>query len=142
MPSSDAMSADSGPSQTPGAMAGSASISGSRPQPGTARRRLCSIDELERGTARRFNVGEQRIALVRIGDRVYAVGDRCTHQAHQDVSLADGEVFEAEAEIECARHGSTFSLITGEPRCLPATEATPVFPVEVIGGDVFIDLDG
>src|SRR5438128_793111 len=50
--------------------------------------RLCGRDEIEPGTARRFDVGKTRIAIVRIGDDFYAIGDRCTHA---DLSLAEGE---------------------------------------------------
>jgi len=64
---------------------------------------LCHKDDLAPGQARRFEVGETRVALVRIGDEFYAVGDRCSHE---DYSLAEGEVWEDECEIECPRHGS------------------------------------
>src|SRR5579862_7551309 len=89
---------------------------------------LCRPDELAPGEARRFDVGDRRIALVRIGDEYYAVGDRCSHE---DYSLAEGEVWEDEREIECPRHGSTFDLRTGEPCSLPATKPVPAYPVEV-----------
>ncbi len=95
--------------------------------------RLCGRDDLGPGEARRFDVGELRIALVRIGDEFYAVGDRCSHE---DFSLADGEVWTAECEIECAKHGSTFDLRTGAPCSLPATRPVPVYEVAVHGDDV------
>ena len=41
--------------------------------------RLCGRDELAPGEARRFDVAGLRVALVRIGDDFYAVGDRCSH---------------------------------------------------------------
>ena len=41
-----------------------------------------------------------------------------------------------EREIECPKHGSTFSLLTGEPQTLPATQPVPVFEVVVDGDDV------
>lgn len=99
--------------------------------------RLCPFDDLVSGEAHRFDVGDDRIAVVRIGDHVYAIGDRCTHQ---NVSLAEGEVYAEDAEIECVRHGSTFSLITGEALSLPATKPTPVYRVEVIDGDVHVEV--
>jgi 3-phenylpropionate/trans-cinnamate dioxygenase ferredoxin component len=45
-------------------------------------------------------------------------------------------------EIECWKHGSTFSLITGEPQSLPATKATPVYQVVVDGDDVSVVVPG
>ena len=86
--------------------------------------RLCARDELAPGTARRFDVDGHRIALVRIGDDFYAIGDRCSHA---DYSLSEGDVWEDEREIECPKHGSTFSLVTGEPQTLPATQPVPVY---------------
>ena len=77
------------------------------------------------------------IALVRIGDDVYAIGDRCTHQ---NVSLSEGEVDEGALLLECRKHGSQFSLVTGEPLQLPALKATPVYPVEVHAGEVLLTL--
>lgn len=109
-----------------------------RPQRAPRFRLVGSLADLESGSPRRYDVDDHQIALVRIGNDVHAIGDRCTHQ---DVSLADGEVDVEESEIECVKHGSSFSLITGQPQCLPATEPTPVYRVEVVDGDVFVELD-
>ena len=99
--------------------------------------RLCGRDEIETGTARRFDVAGHRIALVRIADDFYAIGDRCSHQ---DYSLAEGEIYEDEKTLECWKHGSTFSLTTGVPTTLPATKPVPVYDVEVRDGDVLVVL--
>ncbi|HEX3393300.1 MAG TPA: non-heme iron oxygenase ferredoxin subunit [Acidimicrobiales bacterium] len=101
------------------------------------RERLCRVDEMEPGTARRFDIGPHRIALVRIGDDFYAIGDRCSHA---DFSLSEGEVWPETCEIECWKHGSTFSLETGEPQSFPATRPVPVYDVVVDGADVVVDL--
>ncbi len=101
------------------------------------RERLCRVDDLAPGTARRFDVGRHRIALVRIGDDFYAVGDRCSHA---DFSLSEGEIWPDELEIECWKHGSTFSLKTGEPQSLPATRPVPVYDVRVVGDEVWVDI--
>jgi 3-phenylpropionate/trans-cinnamate dioxygenase ferredoxin subunit len=97
--------------------------------------RLCQRGELAPGDARRFDVAGLRVALVSIGDDFYAVGDRCSHE---DFSLADGEVWAEECEIECAKHGSTFDLRTGQPCSLPATRPVPVYQVVVDGDDVLV----
>jgi nitrite reductase/ring-hydroxylating ferredoxin subunit len=98
---------------------------------------LCKVDELESGQARRFDVAGHRIALVRIGDEFHAVSDRCSHE---DYSLAEGEVWVEEREIECPRHGSTFDLRTGQPCSLPATHAVAVYEVEIADGTVSVVL--
>jgi 3-phenylpropionate/trans-cinnamate dioxygenase ferredoxin subunit len=101
----------------------------------TQRLVLCSRDALASGEARRFDVDGNRVALVRIGDDFHAIGDRCTHA---DISLAEGEVDVDDCTIECWKHGSTFSLLTGEPQTMPATRPTPVHEVELDGDDVVV----
>jgi 3-phenylpropionate/trans-cinnamate dioxygenase ferredoxin subunit len=97
--------------------------------------RLCAVDEVADGEAQRFDVDGHRICLVRIGDDFYAIGDRCSHQ---DFSLAEGEVYAEDLEIECWKHGSTFSLTDGEPQSLPATKPVPVYEVTVEDGAVMV----
>lgn len=97
--------------------------------------RLCGRGDLGPGEARRFDVAELRVALVRIGDDFYAIGDRCSHE---DFSLADGEVCPDECEIECAKHGSTFDLRTGQPCSLPATRPVPVYELDIDGDDISV----
>ena len=65
-----------------------------------------------RGSARRFDVDGHRLCVVRLADgrAWYAIGDECSHA---DFSLAEGDVWADECEIECPKHGSTFSLTTG-----------------------------
>jgi 3-phenylpropionate/trans-cinnamate dioxygenase ferredoxin subunit len=99
--------------------------------------RLCARGDLEPGTAKRFDVGAFRLALVRVGDEFHVLGDRCSHE---DYSLSEGEVIQDGCEIECWKHGSTFDLLTGEPRSLPATKPVPVYPVKVVGDDVIVEL--
>jgi 3-phenylpropionate/trans-cinnamate dioxygenase ferredoxin subunit len=99
--------------------------------------RVCGRHEIDSGTARRFEIGSHRIAVVRIEDDFYAIGDRCSHE---DYSLSEGEVLTEECEIECWKHGSTFDLRTGEPQTLPATQAVPVYVVRIEGDDVMVEL--
>jgi 3-phenylpropionate/trans-cinnamate dioxygenase ferredoxin subunit len=101
----------------------------------TTATRVCATSDIAPGTAKRFEVDGRSIAVVRIEDDFYAIGDRCTHA---DISLSEGEVLCDDREIECWKHGSTFSLITGEPQSLPATRAVPVYEVTVDGDDVVV----
>lgn len=99
--------------------------------------RVCSVTDVADGEAKRFVLGDLAIAVVRIGDDWYAIGDRCTHQ---DVSLSEGEVLVDSREIECPKHGSCFSLETGDVDVLPATRPTPVFTVRIDDGDVYVEV--
>jgi 3-phenylpropionate/trans-cinnamate dioxygenase ferredoxin subunit len=97
------------------------------------------FDELAPGTAKQVLSGEHRIAVVRIDDDVYAIGDRCSHQ---DVSLAEGEVLCDERQLECWKHGSAFSLVDGTPQALPATKPVPVYEAHVVDGEIEVVVDG
>ena len=96
---------------------------------------MCKVRDVKAGSARRFDVDGHRLAIVRIGDDFYVIGDECSHE---DYSLSEGDVWEDECEIECPKHGSTFSLRTGEPQTLPATRPIPVYDVRVDGDDVVV----
>jgi 3-phenylpropionate/trans-cinnamate dioxygenase ferredoxin subunit len=100
-----------------------------------SKQRLCPLDELPPGTARRFVVSGRAVAVVRIGDDVYAIGDRCSHA---NVSLSEGEIHEDDRTVECWKHGSEFSLETGAALTLPATRPVPTYDVRVEDGDIVV----
>jgi 3-phenylpropionate/trans-cinnamate dioxygenase ferredoxin subunit len=99
--------------------------------------RLCALDDLTEGVAARIELDGRVLAVVRLGDDVYVIGDRCSHA---DVSLSEGEVDEHTCTIECPKHGSEFDLRTGEPRSLPAVRPVPRYEAHVVAGDVLVDL--
>jgi len=92
-----------------------------------------AVDTLPRDRGVRVTLGDDRIAMFRIGDEVFAVGDRCSHA---EASLAEGEVFDY--EVECPRHGSAFDLRTGKPLALPATKPVPIYEVAIEDGVVYL----
>ncbi|GAB3162454.1 non-heme iron oxygenase ferredoxin subunit [Myceligenerans halotolerans] len=78
------------------------------------------------------------VALVRDADGAYhAISDICSHG---QVSLSDGEV--EGCLVECWLHGSQFDVRTGQPVQLPAIRPVPVYPVNVEGDKVLVDIDG
>ena len=99
---------------------------------------VCRYDELAPNTARRVEVDGHPVAVVRIGDDVYAIGDVCSHQ---NISLSEGEIHPDEKSIECWKHGSEFSLETGEALTLPATKAVPTYEVVVDGDEIVLLVD-
>ncbi len=96
--------------------------------------RACALDDVPLDEGLAVDVGDLTLAIAREGDEVYAVQDLCSHAS---VALSEGEV--ADYQIECWLHGSRFDLRTGKPTGLPATEPVATFPVEVRGGDVYVD---
>ena len=98
---------------------------------------VCRFDDIADGEIRRVDVGRLEIALIRVGDGVYAIGDRCSHQ---NVSLSEGEIDLDEMVLECPKHGAAFSLETGAAMSLPAVKGVPSYEVSVEDGDVKVVL--
>ncbi len=96
--------------------------------------RLCATGDLEVGQVRRFEIDAGAIALVHCNSGFRALVDVCSHE---DYPLSEGEVFADVCEIECLRHGSTFSLLDGSPQSLPATQSVEVVTIEVEAGYVY-----
>ena len=99
---------------------------------------IAPLSALADGEAQRFDVDHHRLCVIRIGEQVYVIGDTCTHQ---DISLSEGEVDVDTCHIECWKHGSSFSLLTGEPDVFPATRPVPVYRAWVEDGEVFVDIE-
>ena len=99
--------------------------------------RVCGWGELDDRAARRVIVDGRPVALVRLGNRVHAIDDTCSHA---EVSLAEGEVDAEECTLECWKHGSLFDLETGAALTLPALKPVAVHSVVVNGDDVLVEL--
>lgn len=99
---------------------------------------LFPLADLEPGTARRVEVDGRPVAVIRIDDDVYAIGDTCSHA---EVSLSEGWVDDEDCTIECVAHGATFDVETGEPVTLPATRPVPVYEATVVDGTVVVTVD-
>lgn len=95
-----------------------------------------NLADLPDGRGVQVETAGHRIAVFRLGEAAYAIGDRCSHA---EASLAEGELFET--DVECPRHGSEFSLLTGEPGSFPATRPVPTYTVEIVDGEVFLEVE-
>ena len=74
------------------------------------------------------------VCLVRHGDAIYAVEDRCPHR---DFPLSGGDVV-APGVLECPWHGARFDVRTGGCLAGPATDAIATWPVTVADGRVYV----
>ncbi len=95
----------------------------------------CTVDEVAADTALAVEVDGIDVAVVNSGGTFYAIADECSHAS---IPLSEGDV--GDGEIECYFHGSRFDLRTGEPLGLPATEPVAVYPCQVDGNDVLVDV--
>jgi 3-phenylpropionate/trans-cinnamate dioxygenase ferredoxin subunit len=98
--------------------------------------RACALSQLVDSEPFTVQLDGVDVAIVKHAEEVFAIEDECSHAA---VPLSEGEV--EDCTIECFLHGSRFDLRTGKPTGLPATEPVPVFPVQLAGDDVLIDLN-
>ncbi len=89
------------------------------------------VDELDGSSPVSVQVGDTPVLLVRDGDDVLALHDRCSHRG---CSLADGDV--EDGAIVCPCHGSRFDLRSGEIRQGPATAPQPVLEARTRAGRV------
>jgi len=77
------------------------------------------------------------VLVVRDGERLFAIGDRCTHQGaplHRGRATFGGSL----STVACPIHGSQFDLATGAVRRGPAMSPVPAYDVRVEDGMVQI----
>ncbi len=101
-----------------------------------ARIEIAPLADFPEEAGLRVEVGEHRVAMFKVGDAVYALGDRCSHA---EASLAEGEVFDS--EVECPRHGAAFDLTSGEALTLPATSPVATYAAEIVDGTVYLKIE-
>jgi 3-phenylpropionate/trans-cinnamate dioxygenase ferredoxin subunit len=71
--------------------------------------------------------GGERVCLVRQGDEVTALADRCSHA---EFALSAGDLL-ADGSVQCGWHGARFDRRTGEVRQGPACEGVATYAVQV-----------
>jgi len=76
----------------------------------------------------------QRICLVKDGERIFAIADRCTHK---DFALSGGDLV-APCVLECPWHGARFDVRTGQAVLGPATDTIATYSVRIVGEEVFV----
>lgn len=96
-------------------------------------RRMCGTADLADGEARCVRIGEQRIAVFRLGEDFHALADRCPHG---DASLAEGWI--ENGEVECPLHQARFCIASGRVQCGPAREDVQRFDVKLEDDEVMV----
>ena len=84
----------------------------------------------------RFDHGDKTFAIVRVGERVYALDGLCTHEA---AHLANGMVMDH--IIECPMHNGRFDVRDGRAVRAPACIDLRTYPAKVEKGMVWIEVD-
>jgi nitrite reductase/ring-hydroxylating ferredoxin subunit len=96
---------------------------------------VVSADELPEGKPVQVTAGETEVLLYARGERLWAIGNRCTHQGAQ---LHRGRVSGPEAQpvVTCPIHGSMFRLADGRVIRGPAALPVPAFEARLNGDTV------
>jgi nitrite reductase/ring-hydroxylating ferredoxin subunit/uncharacterized membrane protein len=92
---------------------------------------VMSAEDLKDDTPTVVDVKGVPVFLLRRGDQVYAMNDRCTHRGgplHK--GKLDGDT------IQCPWHGSCFRVTDGELERGPATAPQPVYSARIVDGKV------
>jgi nitrite reductase/ring-hydroxylating ferredoxin subunit len=95
------------------------------------------LDDLTDDKATRVHVSDLDVLVLKHGETIFAVANRCTHQGaplDRGVAKTSGSI----PTVTCPAHGSVFSLIDGRVRRGPASQPVQAFEVRVIEGMVEI----
>jgi nitrite reductase/ring-hydroxylating ferredoxin subunit/uncharacterized membrane protein len=100
-----------------------------------------AMDDFAEGRPGTRRLGDVSLLVLRRGDRVDVLANRC---AHLDGPLASGRIHAEGGEdcVTCPWHGSTFRLRDGAVVHGPATAPQPVFRTQVADGRLRVLLEG
>lgn len=98
---------------------------------------LGRLSDYAEGVARAVAAPGRTLVVVRVGDTLYVLDDRCSHE---EFPLSEGYVDVEAGEIECARHGAMFRLSDGEPLTLPATRPVAHYDVREVDGVLVVEV--
>jgi 3-phenylpropionate/trans-cinnamate dioxygenase ferredoxin subunit len=97
--------------------------------------RVAKVSEIADPGRKVVEVDEQLVVVIHTAGNFYAIDDVCTHDGGP---LGEGEL--QEFTIICPRHGAKFDVRTGAALSMPATKATKVHEVKIVGDDVLVKL--
>lgn len=97
---------------------------------------VISESEVPAGELVGAKAGDAPVVLVREGEQVFALADKCTHRG---CPLHEGELND-DGTLTCMCHGSTFRIANGEIVRGPATSPQPSYEVRVSEGKVEVKL--
>jgi nitrite reductase/ring-hydroxylating ferredoxin subunit len=92
-------------------------------------------DDLRDRRPSRIDLEGTPVLLYRDGERLFAIGARCTHQG-APLDRGPVRVAGSEVTVTCPAHGSIFRLTDGSVARAPATQPEPVFDARIEDGSV------
>lgn len=99
--------------------------------------RLCAESDVPVDAILRVSRGRHpALAVINLDGEFFALDDRCTHG---NASMSAGEV--EDGLIFCPLHFGSFDIRTGEPADPPCDAALRTYPVTVVDGEVFCEVE-
>ena len=96
----------------------------------------CPLSDIPDGGAKAIQVGDEHLALFRVGNEVYALEELCPHRG---APLSEGAVHEG--TVRCPWHASKFELKTGKVLTPPARRDLKAYPVTISSsGEVSVEV--
>ena len=97
--------------------------------------RVTTLEDVPSGGCKLAEVNGTRVVLARVGERVYACADTCSHRGGP---LSLGKL--AGARLTCPWHGWLYDVRTGQ--CLLPTRGVAIatYSVRIEGGDVWVEV--
>lgn len=99
-------------------------------------RTVARLDEVPPESLHPVELDGEKIVLARVGDRVFALHDECSHE---EFPLSSGEL--VGEQVTCVLHGARFDLATGAPRALPAVRPVKTYETRVEGQEIQVRVD-
>ena len=96
---------------------------------------VANTADLRDGEMKEVSVGETRILLARVGDRIHAVSANCTHYG---APLVEGVL--CGTRLVCPWHHAVFDIVNGDLEEPPALDALFSYDVRVEGQQIFVSI--
>lgn len=97
---------------------------------------LGALSEFPDGCGTAVEIAGHRLAVIRLGERVFAIDDRCSHRGFP---LYDGAV--EGTTVRCRTHGACFDLASGAVLRGPARRAIRTYRTEILDGQVMVEIE-
>ena len=104
-------------------------------EPGDSWHRVGPSSDIDEEDVMQFDYGDDSFAIYHTIDGFFATDGLCTHEEQH---LADGLVIDN--IIECPLHQGRFDVRTGEAKSAPVCVDLKTWPVQVLNGDIYIQL--
>ena len=95
--------------------------------------------DIKPGSAKSYEVGENKIVVCNVNGEYFAVSDICSHDDGVLVS-GEGKLIE-NCQLECPRHGARFDVKTGVAKRMPAVAPIKTYNVIVADDEIEINIE-